>query len=242
MSVIEVAVSHHAISNTVLHCLYGRYFLGMSKYQLSIVYGKCERTIANWIRPYEQTGDFHRKKTTVEGKFADVEKAWLVQFFNRCPLSFLDEAQSAFRKKFKKSISLSTIWRIVHDHGFTWKVDSICWSQRNMVFLDEVSFDNRGMLRKRGYALKGQKVVIRGEFTRKARLSLLCFAGADGLIDYYDTEGTFDADTFLRCCTSFARCGQVQMYLGSNSVRRKLSISWLTNFVRQWCCSPTVPG
>ncbi|KAH9117188.1 hypothetical protein AeMF1_009003, partial [Aphanomyces euteiches] len=125
-----------------------------------------------------------------------------------------------------------------HDHGFTWKVlerrayqinqhdicrfieevDSICWSQRNMVFLDEVSFDNRGMLRKRGYALKGQKVVVRGEFTRKARLSLLCFTGADGLIDYYDTEGTFDADTLLRCCTSFARGGQVQMYPGSNSV------------------------
>ncbi|KAF0766188.1 hypothetical protein AaE_002940, partial [Aphanomyces astaci] len=79
-------------------------------------------------------------------------------------------------------------------------------------------FDNRGMLRRRGYAMKGEKVVIRGEFGRKPRVSLLCFLGADGLLDYYDVEGTFDTATFLQCCCLFVHGGKVQIYPGANSV------------------------
>ncbi|KAH9149502.1 hypothetical protein AeRB84_007439 [Aphanomyces euteiches] len=82
---------------------------------------------------------------------------------------------------------------------FVSETDSITWSQRNIVFLDEVSFDNRGMLRRRGYAMKGDKIVIRGEFGRKPR-------------------GTFDSKAFLRGCCSFAHSGKVQMHPGTNSV------------------------
>ncbi|KAF0738677.1 hypothetical protein Ae201684_005604 [Aphanomyces euteiches] len=73
-------------------------------------------------------------------------------------------------------------WRLIHNSGMTWRVierraiqihqqdicrfvnelDSVIWSQRNLVFLDEVSFDNRGMLRRRGYAMRGERVIIRG--------------------------------------------------------------------------------
>ncbi|KAG6961109.1 hypothetical protein JG687_00007844 [Phytophthora cactorum] len=40
---------------------------------------------------------------------------------------------------------------------FVEELSNIDWSHHNLVFLDEVSFDNRGMIRKRGYALKGKK-------------------------------------------------------------------------------------
>jgi len=41
---------------------------------------------------------------------------------------------------------------------------TIYWSHHNLVFLDEVSFDNRGMIRKRGYSLKGTNVAVGGDF------------------------------------------------------------------------------
>ena len=37
---------------------------------------------------------------------------------------------------------------------FFWELSRLEWTQQTLVFLDEVSFDNRGMLRRRGYAVK----------------------------------------------------------------------------------------
>lgn len=87
-------------------------------------------------------------------------------------------------------------------------------------FLDEVSFDNRGMLRRRGYAPKGTKLVIRGEFSRKPWVSLLAFLGVDGIIDFFDTQGTFDRVEFTECCRRFAYSerGNVRQYPGTHSV------------------------
>lgn len=113
---------------------------------------------------------------------------------------------------------------ILHDAGLTWKVlerralqinqDDILrfckelmsfpWLIQNLVFLDEVSFDNRDMLRKKGFGFKGQKLFYRGEFCRKPRVSLLCFIGVNGLLDTFSTEGTFDRLKFVECCKEFA--------------------------------------
>ncbi|ETN01239.1 hypothetical protein PPTG_17639 [Phytophthora nicotianae INRA-310] len=41
---------------------------------------------------------------------------------------------------------------------FAEELSSIDWSHHNLVFLDEVSFDNRGMIRRRGYSIKGRKL------------------------------------------------------------------------------------
>ncbi|RHY25912.1 hypothetical protein DYB32_008011 [Aphanomyces invadans] len=221
-----------------MHCLYGYFFLGITKTRLATIYRKDEKTIANWIQRYNDTGTYSRKKTVSTKRYSQRERDWLIDYYERQPLSFLDEAKSAFVKKFQHCISTSTVWMIIHDHGMTWKVierraiqinqqdicrfveevDSVLWSQRNILFLDEVSFDNRGMLRKRGYSMKGETIVIRGEFNRKPRVSLLCFVSADGMLEYFDTEGTFDRQTFVRCCSIFAHSGHVGMYPGKNSV------------------------
>eukprot|EP00644_Phytophthora_capsici_P006365 jgi/Phyca11/127036/e_gw1.66.219.1 len=169
------AARQHATPNTVFRCLYGYYYLGYSRKELAHVYNKTQQTIGNWIRVYEATGTCQR--TTSK------------------PLAYLDEEQTAFRLNFQFTISKTSVWRIIHDFELTWKVlerranhikerdifrfveelSHINWTHHNVVFLDEFSFDNRGMLRKRGYALRGQKVVIRGEFQRKPRVSMLAF-------------------------------------------------------------------
>ncbi|KAH9113146.1 hypothetical protein AeMF1_012625 [Aphanomyces euteiches] len=103
---------------------------------------------------------------------------------------------------------------------FSYEVGQVDWSYQNIVFLDEASFDNRGMIRKRGYALKGSKLAIRGDFQRKPRVSVLAFSGVNGIIDYFQTDGTFDRLEFVRCCQSFvhSRTGHVSQYPGRHSI------------------------
>lgn len=60
---------------------------------------------------------------------------------------------------------------------FVEELSHLNWSHHNNVFLDEVSFDNRGRIRKRGYALHGKMLAIRGDFQRKLRVSILAFLG-----------------------------------------------------------------
>jgi hypothetical protein len=87
------------------------------------------------------------------------------------PLAFLYEIKEAFTKEFKFDISVSTIYKIlIHDLNYTKKkverraiqirFDDICRYTREvnmltpihdrLIFLDEMSLDNRDMLRKRG--------------------------------------------------------------------------------------------
>lgn len=73
------------------------------------------------------------------------------------------------------------------------------------------------MLRKNGYAVKGSKLVFRGEFCRKPRSSVLCFIG---MVNCYTTEGTFTRTKFAESCRKFAldRDSTVQVYPGHHSV------------------------
>ncbi|KAG6614931.1 Serine/threonine-protein Kinase rio2 [Phytophthora cinnamomi] len=163
----------------------------------------------------------------------------MLDFYTRNPVAFLDEAKAAFEEKFTRFISISTVWRALQQHGLTWKVlerramnikindivhftlelSTIKWCQMNIQFLDEVSFGNRGMLRSRDYCLKGKKLAFRGEFNRKARVSLLCFISVDGLVETFHTDGTFDRSKFVECCCMQAHSGKtVHQYPGSGSV------------------------
>ncbi|POM60573.1 Serine/threonine-protein kinase rio2 [Phytophthora palmivora] len=91
---------------------------------------------------------------------------------------------------------------------FMLELSTIKWCQMNIQFLDEVGFDNRGMLRSRGYCLKGKKLAFRGKFNRKARVSLLCFISVDGLVETFHTDGTFDRSKFVGCCRVHAHSGK----------------------------------
>ncbi|CAK4257525.1 unnamed protein product [Aphanomyces euteiches] len=104
-----------------MHCLYGHFFLGIKKSKLAIIYRKDEKTIANWIQKYSETGTYIRSTGPTMRKFTQVEKEWLIAYYKKSPLSFLDEAKAAFVKQFKKQVSVSHIWWIMHEYGMTWK-------------------------------------------------------------------------------------------------------------------------
>ena len=54
------------------------------------------------------------------------------------------------------------------------------------------------MIRKRGCALRENRIIYRGEFTRKKRCSFLCFLGINGNLEFFSNDGTFDRLKFVR--------------------------------------------
>lgn len=62
-------------------------------------------------------------------------------------------------------------------------------------------------------------MIFRGEFVRRARVSFLAFIGQNGVLDYYQTDGTFTRLKFMHCLKLFAKnCSQVQKYPGYCSI------------------------
>lgn len=225
MASILREVNNHASVNTKYHCLYAHYFLGLKKSKLAVIYKKDETTIREWIRQYETEGSVNRKqREVVYLKFSSEKRAWLVELYKKRPILHLKEATELFFENFKETISASTISLILHEAGFSWKVierraiqiqladinrytDEISqfpWFVESLCFIDEVSFDNRAMIRKNGYAIRGERLIYRGEFCRKPRESLLCFLGANGIANCYQTEGTFNRKKFAAFCRKFA--------------------------------------
>lgn len=90
------------------------------------------------------------------------------------------------------------------------ELDSIDWDYSNLVFIDEVSIDNQGLLRKKGYGIIGEKLIYRGGFNRKPRMSMLAFLGQNGILETYVK--------FFENCKDFALSRNCQKYPGRNSV------------------------
>lgn len=239
----------HASDEVKYYALYAYFFLGRSKTQVSKMYHKSVSTITNWISYYENTGSVVRpSRIRMPTKFDEDKRQWLLNLYHQNPVLYLDEAKYQFHLHFNISISTSHICRILHDNNLSWKtlekraiqikdseifkfmteLDAIDWDYSNLVFLDEVSIDNQGLIRTKGYGIVGQKLIYRGEFSRKPRMSMLAFLGQNGILETYVTEGTFNRLKFFDNCKDFALSGICEKYPGRNSV-------WILDGARIHC-------
>lgn len=251
MSLLIQRTTCHASENTIYHALYGYYFLKINKLKLAKIYNKNPKTISRWIDRYKKYGYYskvNRKSRKEYMKFKEDHHDWIIKLYQEHPLFYLNEAKLHFQTRFNLSISVSTICRILAEHGYTWKtierraiqiknseiinfmneISSFPWNLNSLLFLDEVAFDNRGMLRKRGYAIKGNKLYHRGEFVRQPRVSLLCFLHQEGIMEAFETQGTFDRIKFFDFCRSLVLSGKVEAYPGKGSV-------WIMDGARIHC-------
>lgn len=257
MSILLEVKHKQAAPNTIYHSLYDFYYQGQNITQLSKLYGKSKSTISSWIAKYEKYGPVARRQasTAIYKKFSQEKRQWLVDLYKKKPILHRNEATHFFFDKFNQQISVSSITSILHDAGLTWQklerraiqlqlgdiirfsneMINLDWMPQSLVFLDEVSFDNTDMIRKSGYGVKGQRLLYRGEFSRKARISLLCFLGYGGILETYKTENTFTRLIFLQCCRDFALKNQktVEQYPGKHSV-------WIMDGARIHCCEELV--
>ena len=101
---------------------------------------------------------------------------------------------------------------------FVKEFNSLTWTMTSLVFLDEVSFDNRCMWRTHGYFAKKRDPIVSGEFTRLPRVSLLVSNGVSGIIDTVMTDGTFDRLKFVDACVNIAMSHRAHAYPGPRSV------------------------
>lgn len=249
---IMIEVHRQADENTKYHALYGYYFLNLSRKELSEIYCKSTATIGNWINQYESEGSVARKIALekVYRKFGYEKRQFLIELYERRPVLYLCEAKEIFKSKFGISISVASIHAILHENGLTWKVlerraiqirlkdvlrfcdelSEIQWRWENLVFLDEASFDGRDMIRKRGYGAKGERILHRGEFSRSIRASILCFIGVGGVLNVYETEGTFDRAKFVGFLKRFSldEHSRVKQYPGQHSI-------WILDGARIHC-------
>lgn len=158
------------------------HFMGLRVPILAQYFSKSQNTIHSWISTFESGGSMERKEVVaVRKKFGEEKRTWLVSLYKRLPILFLDEAKARFQRQFHLSISTSHLCTILHEEGLVRKVlerraiqichgdiirffkelQSFPWLLSNLVFLDEVGFDNRDMLRRHGYGIKGQKLYFK---------------------------------------------------------------------------------
>lgn len=164
----------HATDEIKYYALYAYYFLGKSKTQVAKIYSKSVSTIMNWITYYESNGTVARSsRVRVKTKFDEDKRQWLVNLYHENPVLYLDEAKYHFQIQFNISISTSHICQILHQNKMTWKtlerraiqirnsdivkfmaeLGSIDWDYHNLVFLDEISMDNQGIMRSKAMVL-----------------------------------------------------------------------------------------
>lgn len=74
------------------------------------------------------------------------------------------------------------------------------------------------MLRTKGYAPIGEKLVYRGEFVKPPRCSLLSFLGYNGILETYSTDGTFTRAKLFDFVRQFISSGYVKRHPGQCSV------------------------
>lgn len=239
MSVILNKTSkQHASTDVVYYCLYGYFFLGKRKSELANFYNKNKSTISRWIKQYLENGFYSRNETQKINKFTEEQRNWLLNLYNKNPMLYLHEAKGIFIRKFHIPISASSICRILHHAGYSWKtlerraiqireddivrfffeMSKIQWDISSLIFLDEVAFDNKGILRNKGYGINGERLVHQGDFLRNPRISLLCFLGQSGLQASYQTDGTFTRKIFFKYVRDFALSTKVKTYPGQHSV------------------------
>lgn len=203
-------------------CLYGYYFLGLKEVDLAKAYGKPHSTVSYWVKNFEE--DTVGRYKNVSDKLSAEQRRWLVNLYKTKSILRQHEAAKLFLEEFEVPIGVESIFTVLHQEGLTWKclerraiqlqlndivrfyneITSKDWFLESLVFLDEVSFDDNGMLLSKDYAVQGENLRYRGEFGRKVSMSILCFLGVDGIVEAYPTDGSFDRKTFFKYCRQFA--------------------------------------
>ncbi|KAJ3255484.1 Serine kinase [Chytriomyces hyalinus] len=222
----KAVLGSKASENTKIHALYNHYYHEKSIPDIAQIYARRPETIRNWIRQSQQTGPVSRGIAGAGRQLTAEQRLWIREYFLDSPFSFLDEARAAFKSKWNKSISASRVWIILNDYGMQWKaaveqraihlketeilrfaseINNLSWTLYSIAFVGEASYDKKGMFRRRGYALKGNELVVRGEdYDRRPQLSTLTFLGCEGTLDTFSADGSFDRATYADCCRQFA--------------------------------------
>ena len=121
--ILKEVTGKHANSSVVMHGLYGIYFKRKSIRYMARMLGKSPSTVHRWVKRWESDRLSGRiQKDPQYRKFDSEHRAWIKDYYEKYPLTFIDETANAFEEHFNMTISCSHVWAILMEAGFTRKV------------------------------------------------------------------------------------------------------------------------
>eukprot|EP00732_Lithocolla_globosa_P004676 Lithocolla_globosa_v1_NODE_4434_length_1435_cov_23.335507.p1 type:complete len:355 gc:universal NODE_4434_length_1435_cov_23.335507:152-1216(+) len=239
LSIFEAVFCRQATEEVKLHAMYGIQHLNKEGKEIAHIYGKSESAISKWKTQLNECESLARKTPERASKLKAHHRQWIIDYVTKDPLQFIHELCDSFYRLFRIDVSCSTVAMILHEAGFTKQVierhameistkeiirfaeeintlDALSLVQ--LLFIDEMSTDNRSMLRKRGWFLRGHRPVFRSFFQRSNRISCLTFLSVEGIVENFITAGTFDRLKIFKYCRKLLDSGKIEKYPGRNSV------------------------
>ena len=121
--ILQEVKGKHASPSVVKHGLFSFYFNRKSVRYMARQLGKSPSTVHRWIKRWEKDRLSGRlQKDPQFRKFGPDHRAWIKEYYENYPLTFIDEAVRAFEEHFEMTISHSHLWTILAEAGFTRKV------------------------------------------------------------------------------------------------------------------------
>ena len=173
-------------------------------------------TACEIFKRFELTGEVHPSRQPSRPslhKLSESEERLIVALIMECPTTYLHEVCKEIQQITGKSVSESTVCRILRRHGLTRKVRMIAlqrceylraifmaevllYSRDQFVWIDESGCDARNYRRKFGYSLRGTRaecdhLLVRGK--KIPSIAALCTAG---IMVVTSTTETINADIF----------------------------------------------
>jgi len=174
-------------------------------------------TVCRTIQLFYSTGTVSKRdypKDSAPRKLSNPAQLFILHLVIRQPGIYLHEMQRELSDFLGIEVSISTIFRFLHENGFTRQKLQITAIQRDeflrqqyvsdisiynpemLVFLDETGADCRNAMRKYGYSLRGMPLVSHQLLVRGERVSALAIISVNGLLDVKVVRGTTNGDTF----------------------------------------------
>ena len=147
-------------------------------------------------------------------KLSEPEERLIIALIMESPTSYLQEICKEVQKITGKSVSESTVCRLLRQHGFTRKkvrmialqrseylramfmAEVLLYRRDQFVWIDESGCDARNYRRKFGYSLRGTRVECDHLLVRGKRISSIAALCSDGVLAVTSTTDTVNADFF----------------------------------------------
>ena len=197
--------------------LWQREALGLSYGQISQNLGVDKSTVQRTVALFNRTGSLSKRpypKQKVRRKISSLAELYILNLVVQKPGVYLHEIQEELQEFLLLEISISTICKFLCKSGFTrqrlrtvalqqdqllrqqFVIDISVYSRETFIFIDETGSDQRNLLRKYGYSVRGRPAKTHVFFNRGERISAIACMSAEGLLDVRTVKGTTDSTEF----------------------------------------------
>lgn len=191
--------------------------LGYSRSRIAENLGVDQSTVSRTLTLFSTTGQVSKKPYPKDKAFRKLTTPAQLHILNTViakPGIYLHEIQQELLDVLQFSVDISTICRFLHSNGFTrqklhliavqrdeflrqqYILDVSIYQPEMLVFLDETGADQRNVLRRYGYSMRGIPLRKHSLLVRGERVSGLAFMSIEGLLDVSIVKGTTDGDVF----------------------------------------------